>query len=197
MMIELDPIGDSAGGYGVNATQAVTSWAAFRITPATPSRVFAGATTYFYNFASRAAFDAALAGADLNPPPPLAQLQAAALLKIDADVDAIYAAALGQRQSEYALAESEAAAYKAAGYPATPVPSSVQSWATAKVQTATWAANDILTTASGWRGAQASIRAGRLARKEGARAATSPAALDTVMASWAGFVTAMRGALGL
>lgn len=115
---------------------------------------------------------------------------------IDADVDAIYAALLGNREAEYALAEKEATAYRDAGYAGT-VPASVQAWATAKTQTATWAADDILAAASGWRAAQAAIRSNRLARKEAARNAADAAALATVQAQWAGFLAVIRAQLGL
>ena len=129
--------------------------------------------------------------------PSLVQLQASALLKIDADVDAIYGTVMGNRQSEYAMAEADATSYKAAAYPAAPVPGSVQSWATAKNQTTTWAADNILATATSWRTAQANLRANRLGKKELVKACSTATALAAVMVSWAGFVATMRGALGL
>lgn len=116
--------------------------------------------------------------------------------KIDADVDAIYSATVGNRQSEYELAESDATAYQAAGYTGT-VPASVQAWATVKNWTAQTAANDILATATAWRSAQVAIRSARLQRKEAARNAADQAGLDAVKAQWAGFVAAIRGQLGL
>ena len=116
--------------------------------------------------------------------------------KIDADVDLIYAAVMGNRVSEYALAEDEALAYQAAGYPIT-VPASVQGWAAAKVQTAAWAADSIIATAAAWRAAQGSIRGERLLRKEQAKNAIDVVALETVKTQWSGFVTAVRGQLGL
>lgn len=121
---------------------------------------------------------------------------ASALAKIDADTDAIYGAVLGNRAEEYMLAATDAQAYKTAGYTGT-VPASVQSWATAKAWTATKAADDILLTAAKWSGAQATIRAARLARKEQVRAATDTAGIEAAMAAWAGFVAYMRGQLGL
>lgn len=113
--------------------------------------------------------------------------------QIDADTDAIYRAVQGDRAMEYVLAESDAKAYKAAGYTGT-VPDSVASWASAKGQTATWAADDILTTATGWRQAQSAIRATRLTCKEQARAATD---LAPVVAQWAGFLMTVKAALGV
>lgn len=128
-----------------------------------------------------------------KPGPSMASQRAELILKIDGDVDAIYRAVQGDRAAEYLLAESDAMAYKAAGYTGT-VPSSVASWATAKVQTAKWATDDILTTAAGWRQAQAAMRASRLALKEQARTAPD---LGPVAAQWSGFVTTIRAALGV
>ena len=119
------------------------------------------------------------------------------LAKIDADTDSIYGTMLGNRGEEYTLAANEAKAYKDAGYTG-PVPGSVQSWATAKAWTTTQAADDILTTAAQWLGAQSAIRSARLLRKEQVRAATSDtAARTTIMAAWAGFTTAIRSQLGI
>jgi hypothetical protein len=137
-------------------------------------------------YATQSAKDAAIAAA-------LVSARAALLKKIDADTDAIYGAVQGNRGPEYQLAEMDAAAYKAAGYSGS-VPASVQSWATAKGQTTQWAADDILTTATAWRGAQAAIRSNRLARKEAARVATD---LTTIAAQWNGFVTYIKAALGV
>lgn len=136
--------------------------------------------------ANKAARDAAV----------FAGYKAALPKQIDADVDAIYAATIGARQSEYELAEAHATVYRDAGYAGT-VPSSVQAWATVKGQTATWAADDILAAATGWRTAQVALRAARLQHKEDARNAADQASLDTVKAQWAGFVAAIRGQLGL
>lgn len=121
--------------------------------------------------------------------------KAPALTQIDADTDAINTAVMGSRAQEYELAEQHAQEYKAAGYTG-PVPSSVQSWATAKTWTATQAADDILITAAQWRTAQAAIRAQRLLRKEQVRSAADVAGITAATAAWAGFVTAIRGQLG-
>ncbi len=119
------------------------------------------------------------------------------LLKIDADVDAIYGAVLGNRAQEYSLASTEAQTYKAAGYTGT-VPGSVQSWAIAKGWTAAQATDDILATAAQWVGAQSAIRAARLARKEQIRATTNDAASRlSVMTAWNQFVSYIRGQLGI
>lgn len=119
--------------------------------------------------------------------------RAALIRQIDADTDAIYRAVQGDRAMEYVLAESDAKAYKAAGYTGD-VPDSVASWASAKGKSATWATDDILATATGWRQAQSAIRATRLTCKEQARAATD---LAPVVAQWAGFLMTVKAALGV
>ncbi len=119
-----------------------------------------------------------------------------AVLQVDRDVDAIYAAALGNRGPEYADAEMEALEFKAAGYSGT-APASVQSWATAKGWTATQATNDILAAAAQLRGAKQAIRAQRLLRKEQVKAAATAADARAAMAAWAVFVAAIKAQLGL
>lgn len=125
-----------------------------------------------------------------------AELVTNAVLQIDVDTDAIYGAVLGNRAQEYTLAEADATAYKAAGYTGT-VPASVQCWATTKSWTAKQAADDILATAAAWRSAQAAIRAQRLSSKEAVRTANDAAGVTTAMAAWAGFVTTIKGQLGI
>jgi len=128
--------------------------------------------------------------------PTLASRVAATLTRIDSDVDTLYAAVIGNRAEEYRVAEAEAIAFKGAGYTGA-VPASVASWASAKGWTATAACDDILATASAWRTAQSAIRAARLLRKEQARNAATAQELNTVTASWEGFVAAIRSQLAL
>lgn len=130
------------------------------------------------------------------PTPTLTERIATAVLKIDADTDAIIRDVIGERGNEYKLAEEEAKSFKAAGYAGT-VPASVKSWADAKGWTATVACDDILATANNWLNAQSSIRTNRLARKEDARKATTAAGVDTALASWAAFVSQIRTSLGV
>lgn len=130
------------------------------------------------------------------PAPDLAPLRAEAVAQIDADVDAIYGAAIGLRQAEYEEAERQAHVYAQGGYVGT-VPGMVQSWATAKGWTAEQAADDILQQAAIWRGAQDAIRAARLLCKEQARNAATAEALAGVRAAWSAFVAVVRGQLGL
>lgn len=137
--------------------------------------------------------DAELAALDA---PTLATRRANALKQIDADTDALIGAVIGNRSSEYERAETEGAAYAAAGYAGT-VPPSVSSWATAKGWTAAQAADSIIATSAAWRSAQEAIRAQRLLRKEQARTAVDAAAIEAVLAEWAGFLLAIRGQLGV
>lgn len=126
----------------------------------------------------------------------LAEAKAAAVLKIDADADAIYGAVQGNRIEEYRTSEVEGSAFKAANYAGT-VPPSVSSWATVKGWTAQQACDDILATAAAWRGAQAAIRAARLTRKEQAKNASDLAGVTNALAAWGAFRAAVRTQLGL
>lgn len=111
--------------------------------------------------------------------------------KVDADVDLIYAQAVGNRSLEYTTAEVQAQAYKDAGYTGA-VPPFVASWVSASGLTATNAANNILTQATAWRSAVEAIRTNRLLAKKNI---TND--VVTAMAQWNGFVAAIRGQLGL
>lgn len=126
----------------------------------------------------------------------VADVKAELIARIDADVDAIYAAVIGNRSDEYNAANADATAYKAAGYTGA-IPASVQSWAAAKAWTATQAADDILTAAAHLTALRDTIRAQRLAKKEAARTAANQAALDTVAAQWATALATIREAAGL
>lgn len=128
--------------------------------------------------------------------PSLADKAATLAKQIDADADAIYAAALGNRATEYAEAETQAQAFKDAGY-AGDVPAYVQSWADTAGLTTKAAADNILATAAAWRTAQEAIRAKRLACKQSAKAAKTGEALAVVAAEWGVFVTAIKAQLGL
>jgi hypothetical protein len=112
------------------------------------------------------------------------------ILRIDADADALIRTTIGERASQYAGAEGESLAYQAAGYTGT-VPPKVQAWATAKNQTAAWAANSQIAAAATWRSAENALYATRLLLKEAARAATGAAELDTIKIQWATFMAAL------
>lgn len=116
--------------------------------------------------------------------------------RVDSDVDAIYAAALGNRAPEYDQAALDASAFKAANYTGA-VPASVSSWASAKGWMSQAAADDILLAAARLAQARDDIRAARLMRKEQARTAPSPAALSAIDQVWTGFVAVVRAQLGV
>lgn len=118
------------------------------------------------------------------------------ILRIDYEIDAIIAKVIGRRETEYLEAEKQAKFYIDANYSGN-VPAFVQSWATAKNQTATWAANDIAATASAWRNAQASMRANRLQHKENARNTANQNDLDTIASSWNAFIVTIKTQLGI
>lgn len=58
-------------GWHVNAPWPVPGWDAYKVTPATPRRVFGGQQTVFYTFPSEPDFMLALEAAELTPPPPV------------------------------------------------------------------------------------------------------------------------------
>jgi hypothetical protein len=113
------------------------------------------------------------------------------ILKIDADADALIRAVIGERASQYESAEREALAYKAAGYTGT-VPPKVQAWATAKNQTARWAADSQIETAEIWRNAENDLYAKRLLLKEQTRNTTDITELDLIKSDWDQFMGLLR-----
>jgi len=120
----------------------------------------------------------------------------ALILKIKANANKITSDTIGDLGHEYQTARAHAEAFTAAGYLGV-VPSSVQSWATAKGWTPQAACVDITTAANSWLTAETNIRTNRLARTEEAKACTTQAALDAVAAQWSGFNAAIRTQLGI
>jgi hypothetical protein len=118
------------------------------------------------------------------------------VLRIDADVDAIYALMLGNRAEEYNAAREQAAAFAAAGYAGTPPPP-VQSWMDAQEWNARQAADDILAAAARLSMLRDRIRAQRLAHKQAARRAATAAQLDEVAGQWRAALAAIRATAGL
>lgn len=116
--------------------------------------------------------------------------------QIDLNADEIYGNVVGNRTTEYTMAEADAKAYVEAGYP-DDAPPSVAVWAQIKGETLKWAAEDITQTAAAWRTAQNAIRAQRLSHKEQARKAEDEEALEIVAQSWRGFVTNVKAQLGI
>lgn len=135
----------------------------------------------------------------------LVAAKAAFILQVKAEAGQLTSQVLSGLASEYELAEKEATAYKAAGYPAAtatvPLPGSVKSEINSKAAkgvtiTATVACDTILTAANGWRNAQASLRDKRLSEVSAATIAVDAAALDTIKASWEAFMVALKTQLG-
>ena len=58
-------------GWHVNSPQAIEGWDDYRVTPATPLRVFAGHETFFYSFVDEAEFTAKAVEVGLLPAPEL------------------------------------------------------------------------------------------------------------------------------
>ncbi len=125
--------------------------------------------------------------------------KAAFIRSIKSEAGALTAQVLQGLGSEYEIAEAEATAFKAAGYPAT-VPLSVADEVESKAAkgitiTATVACNNILTSATEWRQAQAVLRRNRLTATSAAEVAVDAAELDVITANWYEFITAMRTTL--
>lgn len=129
----------------------------------------------------------------------LVSAKAAFILQVKAEAGQLTTQVLKGLESEYELAEKEAIAYKAAGYPAT-VPLSVADEVASKAAkgvtiTATVACGNILAAATGWRTAQAALRRNRLTVTSAAEVAVDAAGLDVLKANWAKFLVAIRAQL--
>jgi len=123
--------------------------------------------------------------------------KAAFILQVKSEAGQLTAQVLKGLESEYELAEKEATAYKAVGYPAAPIPGSVKSEINSKAAkgvtiTSTVACDTILSAATIWRNAQASLRGKRLTTTSAAEVAVDAAALDTLKASWAAFLVELK-----
>lgn len=121
----------------------------------------------------------------------LADRKSAAAVRIDNDSDALIAAVIGNRASEYELAEREALAYKTADYPSD-CPSSVSVYAVALGQSNQWAADNIINQAGAWRAAQTELRAQRLLHKAQASKAGTHAELTAIEQGWQSALQALK-----
>lgn len=108
--------------------------------------------------------------------------------KFENDTDSLIREIVGERAFEYELAEMEAMAYKAAGYPEIDVPASISSDAIANGYSNTIACNLILTMATNWRTVQSALRANRLLSKANTKNALTVEELNTIEANWDGFL---------
>lgn len=145
----------------------------------------------------------------LKPVPPvdpvvLASLIAEEIAKTYKDVDAIIYEKIGERQSEYDLAEHAAWEYKEAGFPddpATPVSPYITGYAisnaTGQVQTNRWSAEQILAQATQLRAAQLLLRNTRFNAQKAMRASTAKADLTDAVTQWHAFINGTRVAVGL
>lgn len=141
---------------------------------------------------------ATLTGGLLLVPTPteLTILRNEALVKTDTDCDDIYFKVLGFRDIEYINAETEARAYKAAGYTGT-VPALVAAYAYGSGTTAQQAADYTIALSDQWRPAMQAIRTYRTAAKTQLATVTNKQELDTAMAQWSGFVSSIKAQLGV
>ncbi len=126
----------------------------------------------------------------------LSLAKSAFYVKVEADVNAIIYAVVGEKGREYSDAFADALAFETAGFTGTP-PESVAEWAAIKGQTDEWAAKNVLATGRKWMDAQKLIRRTRLQRKEDALQAVDFTALEAVKVQWDGFVAALRVQLGI
>jgi hypothetical protein len=127
---------------------------------------------------------------------PLADLRAALMTQADTEADAIIGERIGRKEKEYTDAYADAAAYRDAGFAGT-VPDTVADYAEVKGWTPEDAAQDVLNTGDAWLTASRLIRKNRLACKEAARTAATPADIAAARSAWAGFRAAIRTELGL
>jgi len=133
----------------------------------------------------------------IDPPQPSIEQQiASALAATYADVDAIYAAAIGNRKPEYDEAEQAALAYQAAGYTG-PASTYVADYAATAGITDQQSADLIIARANGLRAAVLAMRTTRFTAQSAMRAATTQAELDAAVAAWRTFITQVRTSLGL
>jgi hypothetical protein len=128
--------------------------------------------------------------------------KAALIARVKSEAGEITQQVLQGLVSEYELAEREASEYKVAGYPNTPIPSSVQSEINSKaaknvIITATVACDTILAAATAWRTAQAELRDNRLTVTSAAEIAEDAIALDAIKEKHDTFMTALKVKLGI
>ena len=111
--------------------------------------------------------------------------------QVDTLADKFRLAVVGDpvRVKEYEVAQSQATAFRAAGY-AGPVPEYVSDWSIIKSWTNQAAADDILAAADRWLAALGMIRTKRLLAKENIRVATTLASKQKVYDDFASFMNA-------
>ena len=135
-----------------------------------------------------------LAGAELSSK--ITEMKNSSISSIDAGVDMIYAKTIGNRTTEYQLAETEAATYASSGYTGT-VPPTVSGWALINGWTSSQAADDILQTSSNWRAVQQTLRSQRLTTKDRLKKASTYAEIESIRSEWLVFIDVIKQHLGL
>lgn len=130
----------------------------------------------------------------------LSDLKARALARCYADIDAIVTEAVGNRAEEYKDAEIEARAFIESGC-VEPAPRSVQTFSqknpTMQVQTAEWAARQVIGRADALSKAKADMRDQRFISQYDMRAATTNEELTLAVGAWSDFIATTKGTLGL
>lgn len=122
--------------------------------------------------------------------------KAAAVAQTYSDVDAIYSAAVGNRESEYIQAEQDARAFKATGY--TGIPSAyISGWATVKGFSNQVAADAIIAKADALHTAKLALRNARFISQAEMQAATTQQQLDTAVNTWNTTLININTSLGL
>lgn len=132
---------------------------------------------------------------------PLAEIQTDAVNQTYKDVDYVYGVAVGNRATIYKIAESDARAYKAAGYTG-PVSESIAGYARKNVATLVpqsnqWAADQIIARADAFQYAEMLMRNTMFASQVDMRLATTSAQLITAVTAWNGFISGVLAQLGL
>lgn len=122
----------------------------------------------------------------------LVQRKANAVLRFEADTDDLIRQVVGERSNEYEIAEQEATAFKAAGYPEFDVPFSVSSDAVANGRTSQEACDLILLMAENWRAVQGILRSKRLMTKAQIKQITVEADADVIITEWDEFINSLR-----
>lgn len=126
----------------------------------------------------------------------LTEMKMSYVSAIDAGVDMIYSKTIGNRTTEYQLAETEATTYASSGYTGT-APPTVSVWAQINGWTPQQAADDILQTSSNWRAVQQTLRAQRLTTKDRLKKATTYAEIESIRSEWLVFIDVIKQHLGL
>jgi hypothetical protein len=130
----------------------------------------------------------------------LSTMQADAIARCYVDVDAVYEAAIGRRQTEYIKAEAEARAYAAAGYGGD-CGSYVTGFAdhnpTGIAQSNQWSAMQIIGRADAFAAAELAMRNTRFVSQAAMRSATNPTELSAAISGWSAFIAVIRSQLGI